>query len=118
MSTAENIATAILTNDPLIARSLVQDWLRSAPVFADEPPPATTDLRVRAVAAAVVELLAERAGQPAPHWTATEGCLTSPLFLVDAAQHSPKLRARIERESPAPLRKRNLFAPASYLEQR
>lgn len=116
-TTAENIANAILTNDPLTARSLVQDWLRSAPVFASEPPPDTADVRARAVAAAIVELLAERAGQSAPSWTAAEGRLTSPLFLVDAAQHSPKLRARVERESPAPLRKRNLFAPASYLEQ-
>lgn len=117
-TTAENIANAILTNDPLTARSLVQDWLRSAPVFANEPPPCTFDVRARAVAAAIVELLAERAGQPAPNWTAGEGKLSTPLFLVAAAQHSPKLRARVERESPAPLRKRNVFAPASYLEQR
>lgn len=117
-TTAENIANAILTDDPLTARSLVQDWLRSAPVFANEPPPDTADVRARAVAAAIVELLAERAGQPAPSWTAAEGRLTSPLFLVQAARHSPKLRTRIERESPAALLKRNMFAPAGYLEQR
>jgi hypothetical protein len=87
-------------------------------VFASEPPPDTADVRVRAVAAAIVELLAERAEQPPPAWTAAEGQLASPLFLVEAAQHSPKLRARVERESPAPLRKRNVFAPAQYLEQR
>lgn len=117
-TTAETIANAILSNEPLTARSLVQDWLRSAPVFANEPPPATSDVRTRAVAAGIVELLADRAGQSAPSWTAAEGRLASPLFLVDAAEHSPTLRARIERESPAPLRKRNVFAPASYLELR
>lgn len=118
MTTAENIATAILAYDALSVRSLVQDWLRSGPVFANEPAPIATDARVRVLAAAVVELLAERAGQPAPTWAAAEGGLASPLFLVEAAQHSAKLRARIEHESPAPLRKRNVFAPATYLEQR
>jgi hypothetical protein len=116
MSRAENIAIQILANEPLQVRSLVQDWLRSAPVFAHEPAPTSRDARVRTVAAALVELLAERAGQAAPAWTATVAKLATPVFLVEAAQHSPKLRARIERESPEALRKRNVFAPPGYLE--
>lgn len=118
MTTAENIATAILANDALSVRSLVQDWLRSAPVFAIESTPISTDARVRVVAAAVVELLAERAGQPAPTWAAAESHLPVPLFLVEAASRSPKLRARVERESPEALRKHNVFAPAGYLDLR
>ncbi|HET7502649.1 MAG TPA: hypothetical protein VFK02_16625 [Kofleriaceae bacterium] len=38
-----------------------------------------------------------------------------PVYLVEAAVRSPKMRARVEQESPEPLRKRNLFAPAGYL---
>lgn len=97
-------------------RSQVKDWLRSAPVFANEPAPISTDVRLRVVAAAVVELLAERAGQPAPTWAATAGQLPAPLFLVEAASQSPKLRARVERESPEALCKHNVFAPADYLD--
>jgi hypothetical protein len=116
MSRAEDIAIQILAHEPLQVRSLVQDWIRSAPVFAHEPAPTSGDARVRAIAASVIELLAERARQPAPAWTATVGGLAAPVFLVDAALHSPKMRARVERESPEPLRKRNVFAPPGYLE--
>ena len=118
MTTAENIATAILAKDALTVRSLVQDWLRSSPVCATEPAPISNDARVRVVAAAVLELLADRAGQAAPAWVGTVGQLPAPLFLVEAASHSPKMRARVERESPEALRRHNVFAPASYLDLR
>lgn len=75
MTTAENMATAILANDALDVRSLVQDWLGSSPEFASEPAPTSNDAHVRVVAAAVVELLAERAGQAAPAWAASVGQL-------------------------------------------
>jgi hypothetical protein len=39
-----------------------------------------------------------------------------PIYLVEAATKSPKMRARVEQESPEPLRKRNVFAPSRYLE--
>ncbi len=116
MSRVENIAIRILANEPLVARSLVQDFLRSSPRFAHEDAPRSLDPLVRAVAAGLVELLAERVGQPAPAWAASVGTLTTPVYLVRAASSSAKLRARMERESPEPLRKRNLFAPAGYLE--
>jgi hypothetical protein len=37
------------------------------------------------------------------------------VFLVDAAKRLPNLRLQCERESPEPLLRRNLFAPANYL---
>lgn len=118
MTAAEQIAITILSHDALAVRSLVQDWLRSAPIFANEPAPASTDARVRVVAAAVTELLAERAGQRAPAWTATVEHLAAPIYLVAAADRSPKLRARVERESPDALRRHNVFAPPGYLDMR
>ena len=44
------------------------------------------------------------------------GRLPTPVYLVEAAAKSPKMRARIEQQSPEPLRKRNVFAPPGYLE--
>jgi hypothetical protein len=38
-----------------------------------------------------------------------------PVYLIEAASRSPRMRARVEQESPEPLRKRNLFAPPGYL---
>lgn len=116
MTRSEEIAILILNNEALEVRSRVQDWLRSAPTFGNEPAPKSTDPRIRAVAAGVVELLAERAHQPPPTWTRTVGALGMSLYLVAAAHQSEKLRARVERESPEPLRRRRVYAPPGYLE--
>jgi len=67
------------------------------------------------VAAAIVELLAERTGQSAPSWTSSAGELADPFFLVAAAERMSGLRTLCERESPEPLRKRRLFAPPTFL---
>ena len=116
MTRAEQIAICILAGQALAVRSLVQDWLRSGSGLGLEPPPSSRDPKVRAVAAAIVELLAARLNERAPPWTATVGALPEPLYLVQAASRSQSLRARVERESPEPLRRRNMFAPQSYLE--
>ena len=67
------------------------------------------------IAAALVELLAERAGQRPPAWTCEIGAVSHPVFLLKAAEYMPRLRALCESESPEPLRRRGLFAPPEYL---
>lgn len=67
------------------------------------------------IAAALVELFAQRRGSEAPAWVHEIGALDEPRFLVKLASRMPHLRAQCERESPPPLRSRNLFAPANYL---
>jgi len=116
MVTIEQIAAMILADDPLEARSLVQDFQRQAPVLADELRPVGTSREVLVVAAGFAELLAQRVGQNAPAWAADVGSLDEPLYLVKAALRSRKMRERIERESPEPLRARNVYAPPGYLE--
>lgn len=116
MTFAENIALRILTGNALEVRSLVQDWMRHGPALRDLPAPTIADAKVWAVAAGVVELLALRAHQAPPSWAAEVAALPEPLYLVAAAHRSTKLRERVERESPEPLRKRNVFAPPGYLE--
>ena len=116
MNTLERIAAEILANNPLEVRSLVQDFLRRGALLSLERAPGSNDPRVLAVTAALAELIAARTAQPAPAWVHRIGRLPTPVYLVEAAARSPKMRARIRQESPEPLRRRNLFAPASYLE--
>jgi hypothetical protein len=116
MTRLEQIAAHILQGDALEVRSLTQDWLRTSPAFAEEQPPVSGDRRIWAVAAGILELLAARYGQEAPTWTSAVGPLADPLYVVASAHRSARLRERVERESPAPLRMRNIFAPPGYLE--
>jgi hypothetical protein len=118
MTPLEQIATQILANNPLEVRSLTQDYLRRGALLCVEPAPTSDDPRICAVAAALAELLAARTAQPAPPWANQIGRLPAPLYLVEAATRSPRMRARVEQESPEPLRKRNVFAPPGYLKMR
>lgn len=116
MVTIEQIAAKILDDDPLEVRSLVQDYQRQAPALAGEARPVGTSAKVLVVAAGFAELIALRTGQEAPGWAANVGPLDEPLYLVKAALRSRKMRERIQRESPEPLRTRNVYAPPGYLE--
>lgn len=111
----EQLAAAALAQDALKLRSLVQDWLREHPDLTDCPRPQTSDLELLTVAAALVELFAQRAGQDAPAWTALVGPLSQPRYLVRSAQTMQRLRRMCRQDSPDPLRRRNLFAPADFL---
>jgi hypothetical protein len=115
MARLEDMARAALEGDALKLRSLVQDWLQTAPRLVDAVCPATGDAAVLAVSASLAELLAERTGQAAPTWTRGIGALPQAVFLVRAAATMPRLRRMCEAESPLPLKRRNLFAPADYL---
>jgi hypothetical protein len=115
MTPLEQIAAQILANHPLEVRSLTQDYLRRGAPLRLERAPTSEDPRICAVAAGIAELIAARTTQQAPAWTSQIGKLPAPLYLVEAATKSPKMRARVEQESPEPLRKRNVFAPSGYL---
>lgn len=111
----EQIALAALACDALTLRSLVQDWLRSNPRFAEVACPSTSDPAVLAVSASLAELLAEREGQTAPAWTSIVSGLPEARYLLHSAATMKRLRRMCDEDSPAPLKRRNLFAPANYL---
>ena len=115
MATIDKLATAALEHDSLQTRALAQDLLRTYHELRDVPPPESRDPRVQTVAAALVELLAQRQSQEPPAWSAGFGPLDEPFHLLEAATRMPRLRAQCETESPLPLRKRNLYAPANFL---
>lgn len=112
---SDDLASAALNRDGLRLRSLVQDLIRESPRLSEYPQPQVSDTRLLIVAAALVELLAERTGQLAPSWVATVGAMPEPTFLVAAADRLLSMRQLCEEESPEPLRKRGLFAPPQYL---
>lgn len=115
MGTIEQLAEAAVLRDALAVRSLAQDLLHQHALLSTVPLPLGVDERARIVAAALVELLAQRRNEPPPTWTASLGALDEPFYLVAAALRMPRLRSICEQESPEPLRRRNLFAPPDYL---
>ena len=110
-----DVADAALNRDSLRLRGLTQTLIRESPRLSDVPRPVTSDDRHLVTAAAIVELLAARTGQPAPAWTAKVGGLSEPFFLVVEAETMTHLRTMCEQESPEPLRKRRLLAPPEFL---
>jgi capsid protein len=111
----DQLALAALERRSLELRELVLEISRWHPDLSVLPTPTVQDTRARAIAAGIVEVLAERRGQVAPVWTKLEGA-TEPFFLVAAAETMPRLRMMCEQDAPLPLKKRNLYAPANFLE--
>ena len=110
----EHLAEAVLTRQALEARSLVQEMVRAGLAHElDEPTQVSPAVRV--VAAALAELLAQRHGLPVPAWAVRVGALSEPFFAVERALRWPSLREQCEREAPEPLRRRGIYAPASFL---
>ena len=110
------LVVAVLRRDDLWARQLVKDALREGFCWADAPPPDFRGARARAVYAGLVELFAARNGQKPPEWTARVGAAPAAVYLVPGARKSKRTQRMVERDSPAPLKKRNVLATAQYLE--
>ena len=115
MEMIEQIVNAALAQESLQLRSLVQQFSRTNPDFAKIPMPATNDPEKFALAAAIVELLAQQSNQAPPSWTATAPTLAEPMFLLKSVAKMKRLRQLCIEESPPPLKKRGFYAPPNYL---
>jgi hypothetical protein len=115
MATIDRLAEAALHRDSLAVRSLAQDLLHEYPQLSSVAHPVASDRRIQVIAAALIELLALRTQQSPPSWTAPIGEMDEPFHLLQSVSQMPRLRAACEQESPEPLRRRKLFAPADYL---
>jgi hypothetical protein len=116
MVTIEELADAALNREALLLRSLMQDFLQASPSLSRYPKPHTSDSRILAAAASLLELLAERLHQPPPPWTKDVGALAEPIYLLKAAASMKRLRELCETQAPEPLRKRGFYAPPNFLE--
>ena len=115
MVTLEMLARTALRRDSLLLRGLAQSFLEQQPRLTDVPRPTVDDSWILGTSAALLELLAERRGEPAPAWTRDVGPVPQPVLLVEAATRMKRLRLLCETEAPAPLRKRGLYAPPDFL---
>lgn len=116
MVNLDDLAVAARDGDTLRLRSLTQDWLRENTDISRCPPPGTVDDTLRAISAGLVELLAERRREPPPSWTERVTAARRPVYLVKSAATLRRMRQLCETESPLPLRRRNVFAPPTFLE--
>jgi hypothetical protein len=112
----EELAEAAINHDSLLLRSLTQDLLHEYPNLRAYPRPETSDLRILAAAASLIELFAQRLYQEPPPWTSEIGALPEPIHLVKAAATMKRLRALCEQQAPESLRKRGFYAPPNFLE--
>ena len=111
-----DLVEAILLGDLLAARQWVADARRARLNWASLPCPRELTGREMTVAAGLVELLARRAGEIPPSWTATVGPEADPLVLDPGLDQMPRSLARARVLGPEPLRKRNLLALPDFLD--
>ena len=109
------LVDALMSHDALGARQWVADAARQSMRWTEVPRPSRLSADKMALAAGIVELLAERAGQAAPEWTAAVSASPQKIFLVRSAESMPRLRRLCEEEGPIPLRRRQILAPPEFL---
>jgi hypothetical protein len=110
-----DLVAALLRRDPLNARQWVADATREGFDWSHVAEPHDLGPAGQAVAAAVVEMMAERSGSRPAAWTSAVPAAPERLFLVQAAEVLPRLRRLCEEEGPEPLRRRGLLAPPGFL---
>ena len=112
------LVLALTRGDLLTARQWAADAERVRIDWSQVPFPAHLSPRELTVAAAISELLAERAGLVAPEWTGRVGGLTDAVLLDPGLGEMPRTLAHVRRHGPPALLKRNLIAGAEFLDVR
>jgi hypothetical protein len=113
-----DLVRAILAGDLLTARQWVADAHRAHIQWDEMGRPSGLDDREMTVAAGLAELLAAREGTSPPRWATLVGPQQEPLFLDPGLEDMPRTLAHAKSDGPEPLRRRNLFAPADFLDVR
>lgn len=111
-----DLVNALLAGDLLTARQCVSDALREDVRWDRVDRPDGMSDRELCVAAAIVELLASRAGVMPPQWTGTVGALPEFLILDPGLDQMPRSFARARTGGPEPLIRRNLIALPDFLD--
>lgn len=110
------IVHALLAGDLLTARQWVADAMRAHLEWDRlERPRDLTDVEM-SVAAAIVELLASRAGATPPAWTADVGAVRDMLVLDPGLEEMPRSFAHAKLTAPESLRRRNIVALPDFLD--
>ena len=110
------LVQALLAGDLLTARQSVADARRTGVSWQSLEKPRNLTERELSVAAAIVELLASRAGAPAPGWTSSIGGVGELLVLDPGLEQMPRSFARARSSGPEALLKRNIVALPDFLD--
>lgn len=110
-----DLARAILEGRMLAAREWVNESARLGVRFDLLAPPETDDHVLRVLCGGLVELLAQRRGQPAPGWASTTPGLDETVWLTRFARDHDDLARECRERGPEPLRRRNLMAMPQFL---
>jgi hypothetical protein len=110
------LVKALLSGDLLVARQLVVDIQRVRASIQHVARPDGLSERELVVAAAVLEMLAERGRVSPPEWTSSVGALPAMLVLDPGLEQMPRSFARAKADGPEPLRRRNLVALPDFLD--
>jgi hypothetical protein len=113
-----DLVRAAMSGDDLAARQWVKDARRLRVDIPNLPMPTDLNESELSTCAALVDLFSLRGGTPAPPWLAQVAPSKQPVYLDSDALRRPKLRRLLEEDSPEPLRRRNVFAAAQYLDIR
>ncbi len=113
-----DLVRALTHGDLLAARQWAADAKRAQLDWSQLPFPANLCARELTVAAAITELLAERAGSAAPEWTGRVGGCTESVLLDPGLGEMPRTLANVRLHGPPALLKRNLIAGAEFLDVR
>jgi hypothetical protein len=111
-TTLADAACAALHGEHLVVRQWAIDARHDHVAWCDVRRP---DLQgdELSVAAALVEVMASRAGQVAPRWTADVPAASRSIYLVPVTL--PRSRQVSETQGPEPLRRRRIYAMPNYL---
>ena len=111
-NTLADAACAALRGDHLLVRQWAIDTVRDQMAWCDVGRPNLQGDEL-SVAAALVEVLAIRAGQIAPKWTADVPAASRSIYFVPVTL--PRSRRVSETQGPEPLRRRRIYAMPNYL---
>lgn len=108
------VARAAMNGEHLVVRQWAADCLRERLTWAALKRPTDLAGDELAIAAGLVEIVAQLAGQSAPPWVAPVPCASRPIYFVPSEMR--RSRETSEREGPEPLRRRQIFAMPNYLQ--
>jgi hypothetical protein len=110
------LVRALLAGNLLAARQFVADTHRQSVEWERLERPLDLTEPEMSVAAALIELLASRAGAAPPPWTNTVGAVSELLVLDPGLEQMPRSFARARAAGPEPFRRRNLVASPDFLD--
>ena len=110
-----DLARALLNHEGATVGQMTMN-LFELPSFTTVPKPEDVTYQELVISAALLELFASRRHESPPAWTHDIGGLSEPVFLMGGYEKKyPRSAERWKRESPKPLRDRNLIASAEFL---